>query len=354
MSNIINRQATASAKGYLLQSYFGIYFFFRDENYKEIDQIKIEGPLEDIEINYYDGSKDLIQVKTHETPKTKFDSEKFKKGSKTLYEALENSRKKGIKINKIILANNMRNQGIERLTKLIKEGKEDNFVYRLEEYCTEEEIEKFFKKIKQKFEPKFYLARINESYLLNSSKILPELQFITNKLELSDLSINISDSLKILFSENSCEKKHCINKSTIALVFVKPILKFSTQFNPFEKLFEKELEILGYFRIQDFIDDNNMLKLLENACESYPNFMLILKEYENYRMKNNKFNLKDMIEIITQNIIKKDILYIKGNNIVENKKMIYYFFVYCLLMRNKKIDIIFKEFNIKRRDNEIN
>ena len=76
------RQATASAKGYILQSYFGIYFFFKDENYKEIDWVKIEGEKEDIEIYYYDKTKDYIQVKTQEKPAkaTCFDGKKFKKG----------------------------------------------------------------------------------------------------------------------------------------------------------------------------------------------------------------------------------------------------------------------------------
>lgn len=29
-------QATASTKGYILQDYFGIYFFFENENYKKL------------------------------------------------------------------------------------------------------------------------------------------------------------------------------------------------------------------------------------------------------------------------------------------------------------------------------
>ena len=42
------RQATPVVKGYVLQGYFRMYFFFKARNYKEIDWIKIKSSKEDI------------------------------------------------------------------------------------------------------------------------------------------------------------------------------------------------------------------------------------------------------------------------------------------------------------------
>ena len=141
------RQATPSYKGYILQGYFGVYFFFKNKNYKEIEWIKIESSKEDIEINYYDKSKDFIQVKTHEYPSKNitFDSKQFKKGVITLYEAFNNTT--DVKVNKLILANNMFNQGIERLNNKISNGTEENFIYNINNYFTVKEIEEFEKRI---------------------------------------------------------------------------------------------------------------------------------------------------------------------------------------------------------------
>ena len=101
-------QATAPAKGFIFQAYYGLYFVFLNKNYKNISSIDIEGKEEDIVIHYKDKSLDLIQVKTAEIPRKdkSFHADRFEKGLGTLLTSLNKSIADGIEVNRCIYTNN--------------------------------------------------------------------------------------------------------------------------------------------------------------------------------------------------------------------------------------------------------
>lgn len=353
------RQATPSAKGYILQGYFGIYFFFKDKNYKEIDWIKIEAPKEDIEIQYYDGSKDFIQVKTHEKPfqNTKFDISAFKKGISTLYEALEKSLSENINVNRLILANNMLNQGIERLTSKIKDGKEENFIYNFQENFSNEELESFFKKVKNNLKEILYLARVDDSYLINTSKVLPELKKIINELELQNIENNINESLKVLFNENSCNRVLIINKKQVAWAFIKYEKTPNKIYDKFNKDFEKEIADANIIEIEFLIDEFKIKNMLENYSNNYEIYTFFQKMLQEYIIKLGNIdakNLKNIMNKIAEEILKKGYLYLSDNYSEKEKLLICCFFTYFLFFNSKKLKSIYDEFNIKEKENETN
>ena len=351
-----NRQATASAKGYILQGYFGIYFFFKNKNYINLDYMKIEGKKEDIEITYYDNSKDFIQVKTHENPtkNLKFDTEKFKKAITTLYEAFDNIL--DIKINRLILANNMFNQGITRLNTKISNGDEENFIYNINNDFTPIEIEDFSKKIKKEIKNNLFLARVDETFLLeNSNKILPELKLVINSLELHDIQENIQDSLKILFNENNCNKNLSISKKDVAWCFIKHQINYKKIYNLFNKDFEDELDNTGNFEIDILIDNYEMKNMIKNFSSNYQIYSFYERKITEYSIKGEKIitsNRKKIMSEIANEMLKKEILPINTNCSDEEKRIIYCFFVYCLHF-NKLIKNIYEEFNILEDKNEI-
>ncbi|WP_130889830.1 hypothetical protein [Fusobacterium ulcerans] len=348
------RQATASAKGYILQSYFGIYFFFKDENYKEIDWVKIEGEKEDIEIYYYDKTKDYIQVKTQEKPAkaTCFDGKKFKKGILTLYEALEVAEKEGEKVNKLILANNMFFQGIKRLDKKIEKGEEENFIYNLYEDFSDEEISDFSKKVNYTIDQKLYLARIDDSFLLNQSKIIPELKKIINKLALNDIESNIYDALKVLFTENSCDRIKKITKKNVAWTFIKKKINQEKIVNKFNEEFSKELDDSDVTDIEFLLEDVSIIDMIENYSEYYEIYMHFQKLSEDFfisKGKPSKNNIKEFIEYISIPFKEKEYLYIKcSDNYKEQEiKLIYYFFSYYMYLKKNDARKIYDEFDIR-------
>lgn len=353
MSN--TRQATPAAKGYILQGYFGIYFFFKDKNYKEIDWLKIESPKEDIEIHYYDGSKDFIQVKTHEKPtkKTNFDTQAFKKGILTLYEALENTPER--KVNRLILANNMLNQGIERLNNKLKIGEEENYIYNINDAFTLEEIENFSIKIKNEIKNILHLARVDESYLLNNSKILPELKKVINELELQNVEGNINDSLKILFDENSCDRKLIIDKKQVAWSFIKHKITQSKIYDRFNRDFSKEIENVGIIEIQFLVEDYEIADMIKNYSGNYEIYMFFQRKLEEHHIKYEKItttNLKDAMSEIAIEMLERQYLCLY-DKYLEEAKLIYCFFAYFLFFNNNNVKKIYDEFNIKKVKNEI-
>lgn len=117
------RQATSSVKGYIEQSLMALYFLFYNNSYKKIKSIKIEGKLEDIEIEYRDGCYDYIQVKIAEYPQdeSSFNKTRFIEGVDGLKLTNEKAKRYGININKLIYASNTFYQPINY------DNKYDNF-----------------------------------------------------------------------------------------------------------------------------------------------------------------------------------------------------------------------------------
>lgn len=352
------RQATASYKGYILQGYFGVYFFFKDKNYKEIEWIKIESSKEDIEINYYNNSKDFIQVKTHKCPSknTSFDSKQFKKGVKTLYEAFNSTT--DVKVNKLILANNMFNQGIERLNNKISNGMEENFMYNINNYFTVEEIKEFEKRINNEVKDILYLSRVDESYLLRTgNKILPELRKVINELELQTIEENINETLKVLFEENGCYDSVVIDKKEVAWAFIKHKITPDKVYSKFNKDFEFEMAEEGIFEIEMIVGDPDISNMIKNYSSNYEIYSFFQKRIEEYCITNSikviTTNFKKLMIEIAMELFDRKELYISNSYPDEIKKFIYYFFTYFLYFNNNNIKRIYDEFNIKEVDNEV-
>lgn len=345
-----SRQATASSKGYILQGYFGIFFFFENKNYKNIDWIKIESLKEDIEITYYDNSKDFIQVKTHEFPAKNltFDTEKFKKGIKTLYEAYQNTPE--TKVNRLILANNMFKQGIPRQDKKILLGDEENFLYKIIDHFTSDEIKEFSAKIDNEVKDILFLARVDETFLLkNGNRILPDLKKIINLLELENIQENIQESLKVLFNENSSERILTINKKQVAWCFIKHKVTATNVYNKFNKDFKEEIDDLGIIEIEFLIENSEIYDMIKNYSADYQIYMFFQRKIEEYYIKVGRItsdNLKKIMMEIANEMLKNESLFIKDNYSKEEKELIYYFFTYFLYF-NRNIKKIYDEFNIK-------
>lgn len=351
------RQAIPSYKGYILQGYFGVYFFFKNKNYKEIEWIKIESSKEDIEINYYDKSKDFIQVKTHEYPSKNitFDSKQFKKGVITLYEAFNNTT--DVKVNKLILANNMFNQGIERLNNKISNGTEENFIYNINNYFTVKEIEEFEKRINNEIKDILYLSRVDETYLLKTgNKILPELRKVINELELQNMEENINESLKILFDENGCYRSKTIDKKEVAWAFIKHNVNQDKVYSKFNKDFENEMAEEGIVGIEMLVGEPDISNMIKNYSSNYEIYSFFQKKIEEYYIRNSTkiiiTNFKKLMVEIAMELFDRKELCISDSYPEELKKFIYYFFTYFLYFNNSNIKKIYDEFNIKEVDNE--
>ena len=345
-------QATASTKGYTLQDYFGIYFFFEKENYKKIDSIKLEGEEQDIEIFYKDESRDYIQVKTQENPmkKNTFNGEAFKKGIEILYETYNKLDKKKIKINRLILSTNMLNQGIKRLTNKIENGLEENFIYNIFEHCSADEIKKFQNKISPLIiDKKFFLSRIDESFYFNSSKSLLELKSFLEKIGIVDTYSKVFNDLKTLFRENSCQRNKVIIKKDIAWIIIKNRFYSDPLEKQFNDIYEDKLSELGFLSIQDILEEYNINNILEKYLNFYELYLQIesqkiqfsIKEKEKISLKNIKIFLDKVVKIFSKN----NYLNFEENN--EETKLIYAYLGFCIYKKNKENFRIYDELEIK-------
>ncbi|WP_338945274.1 hypothetical protein LDK12_00515 [Fusobacterium pseudoperiodonticum] len=345
-------QATASTKGYTLQDYFGIYFFFENENYKKIDSIKLEGEEQDIEIFYKDKSRDYIQVKTQENPmkKNTFNGEAFKKGIEILYETYNKLDKKKIKINRLILSTNMLNQGIKRLTNKIENGLEENFIYNIFEHCSADEIKKFQNKISPLIiDKKFFLSRIDESFYFNSSKSLLELKSFLEKIGIVDTYSKVFNDLKTLFRENSCQRNKVIIKKDIAWIIIKNRFYSDPLEKQFNDIYEDKLSELGFLSIQDILEEYNINNILEKYLNFYELYLQIesqkiqfsIKEKEKISLKNIKIFLDKVVKIFSKN----NYLNFEENN--EETKLIYAYLGFCIYKKNKENFRIYDELEIK-------
>ena len=345
-------QATASTKGYTLQDYFGIYFFFENENYKKIDSIKLEGEEQDIEIFYKDESRDYIQVKTQENPmkKTTFNGEAFKKVIEILYKTYNKLDKKKIKINRLILSTNMLNQGIKRLTNKIENGLEENFIYNVFKFCSDDEIKKFQNKINPlEIDEKFFLSRIDESFYFNSSKSLLELKSFLEKIDIADTYSKVFNDLKTLFRENSCQRNKVIIKKDIAWVIIKNRFYSDPLAKGFDDIYKDKLYELGFLSIQNILEDYNINNILEK-CLNFYQIYLEIETQKFYFSKEvneriNPSNIRIFLDKVAKIISKKDYLNLKSNS--DETDLIYAYLVFCIYRKNNENFRIYKELEIE-------
>lgn len=343
-------QATSSAKGYLFQSYFGIFFVFEGQNYKKIKTIKLEAAEEDIVITYRDGTKDFIQVKTHENPNlnVKFDGTKFKKGMTTLYTAYNKAIEEGITIKRLIYANNMKNQGIKKLTKFIEDGSERNFIYNLFSDFTEKETSGITKKLPFNLPQNTYLARVQDTYFISEDNILPELKNTLDKAKIASHHNIIYDRLKVIFSENATNKNLEIDIRYIAWIFIQKSSILSNLYPLFNSLYAEKLLSLGYFEIKDIISEEELLRFGENNSdylELHQHLEKIIIDYKNKYLKIDPKNLFPFIEYGASEFEKSE--YLNLDEYQESEKIIIYAFLFYYTYRKNKDNIeVYNEFEL--------
>lgn len=341
-------QATAQLKGYLMQEYHGIYFFFHNENYKKIKNIKLEAKLEDIEIEYLDNSKDYIQVKTTENiGDVKFHSAAFKKGVGTLKNAYFKSLEEGVPVNRIIYANNMVNQGIPRITEKIKNGLDENFILPFLS-LSEEERDKLCSYLEndigEDFKSKLHISRVDDSYYLQPTKVLRELEIFLDKLELKIVKENLFNNLKVLFLENGIKRKEVITPKRVAWIFLKRV---STSYNilaKFDDIFSEELDEIGYCDgIEDLLTEESLLSMIEensDYIEIYQHYEAIEIRFEISNGKIKKSNRKEFILQGAKEFLDKNYLFLEEKYTSEERELIYavlFFFVGKKKKENRKI-----------------
>ena len=249
----------------------------------------------------------------------------------------------------------MFNQGIERLNKKILKGDEENFIYNIKEFFTLNEIEKFSKKIKNEVKDNLYLSRVDETYLLkNNNKILPELKILINSLGLQDTKENIEESLKVLFNENNCDRILVINKKDVAWCFIKHQINQDKVYTRFAKDFGKEIDEADVIEIEALVGEFEISNMIKKFAANYQIQMFFQKKIEEYNIrigKINSGNLKNIMIEIAEEMLTKEFLNINDNYSDNEKKLIYYFFTYCLYF-NRDTKKIYDEFNIKEVNNE--
>lgn len=347
-------QATAPAKGFIFQAYYGLYFVFLNKNYKNISSIDIEGKEEDIVIHYKDKSLDLIQVKTAEIPRKdkSFHADRFEKGLGTLLTSLNKSIADGIEVNRCIYTNNFINQGIDWLTTKVDEGREENFVMKFTNFG-DDEIKRLEKYISLQVKDKLYLARIDDSYFSDDNrKILEDLKELIKEFNLSAKTISIYTHLRDLFTHNSTKKIE-IPIEKVAWTFIKHEWELTDYYKPFNELFCLELDNLDIQTIEDLIDGTFSLDLIENISSHF-NLHLELKSSEiSHKLKNPDTKifrgeiLKEFVESHYHQFLNKDYLYIDTPISIEEKILLYKFLLFFLYRKNRETNKIYNEFELE-------
>lgn len=350
---MINRQASATVNGFLLQAYFGIFFIFHGKIYKEIKNIKIEG-VEDIVITYQDGSKDYIQVKTHLKPNHNFDGTKFKEALITLKEASENAAKDQIKVRRLIYANNMRNQNIDKLNKMINNAENPSlaFISNFHDEFTNEETAKLRKYFDEEPWENFYISRIDERFF-KEGEMLPCLSNFFDEMEIINFRETIYSKLKNIFMYNGKEQKKVIPMTDIAWICISKSFGISSKFNEFNNRFEDELSDIECFNIEDILE---IPEDLINVIERCNDFLAIHQHMNKIKIKFMKEsgerisqkNLKEFIKIASSEFKREGYLNIPPKCPEKDKEVIYLVFSYITFVKLNSTQKIYDEFNLSR------
>lgn len=349
-----NTQATAPAKGFIFQAYYGLYFVFLNKNYKNISSIDIEGKEEDIVINYKNNSLDLIQVKTSENPRKdkSFHADRFEKGLGTLLTSLNKAIAEGLEVNRCIYTNNFINQGIDWLTTKVDEGKEENFIMKYTDFG-DDEIDRLEKYVNLPIKEKLYLARIDDSYFSDDNrKILEDLKELISDFNLSNKAIHIYIHLRDLFTHNSTKRIE-IPIEKVAWAFIKHEWELRDYYKPFNDLFSIDLDNLEIQTIEDLIEETFSSDLIENISNHF-NLHLELKSSEiSYRLENPDRKifrgniLKEFVELYYQRFLNKEYLFIETPISIDEKVLLYKFFLFFLYRKNRETNKIYNEFELE-------
>lgn len=335
------RQASASIKGYVEQSRLGLAYVFYNENYKKINEIKIEGALEDIEIETKDGKKDYIQVKIAEFPQNedKFEEARFMNGLDGLKSTYEKAKAYDLKLQKLIYASNVYYQPIKRLTNLILEGKIINKFIGFNELLPfeKEELEEKYKIIKE-LKEKLYFLRMGPEYLSENLEFPEEYNNLVSILGIENFKRSIYKDLREKFVENSCIREERISIFEIAYEF----LRKSQSDDSFNQYYEEELEQLDVQRIEEFLKE----KELYERVKEYIRQDYIIDKYVELEQKFDKeLKIKVLKEFLDLNYNSLDEYNLFSMNLKKpEKEILYKYILYSIFKNRKLLKEICKEF----------
>lgn len=346
-----DRQATASAKGYIEQSYMAHYFLFKNENYKKVKSIKIEGELEDIELEYEKNEKDYIQVKICEFPQDEedFDPDRFRTGINGLETTYNLASELKIPNKQLIYASNTIKQPIPKLTNLLEGGHEVNLDYDWNKFSPteKEKISEIIGEKENSFKEKLKIVRVSPEYLKsNPNKFLDEFNQLNSNLGTTNDKVDIYKELSRLFIENSVTREEKIDIKEIAYKFFKK----KTGSKKFNEFFEEELQELDISSIDEFLDENNLeykVKERINDIHIIEEFHKIIDEYEQL---NSKLRVNDSKHFIENYYLKFKEQNILGqlDSLNDNEENITYkYFLYKIIKGRNALDNIEKEFNLE-------
>lgn len=335
------RQASASIKGYVEQSRLGLVYVFYDENYKKINEIKIEGALEDIEIETRDGKKDYIQVKIAEFPQNedKFEESRFINGLDGLKLTYEKAKVYDLKLQKLIYASNVYYQPIERLTNLILEGKIINKFIDFNELLSfeKEELEGKYKTTKE-LKEKLYFLRIGPEYLSENLEFPEEYNNLVSILGIENFKRAIYKDLREKFIENSCIREKRISIFEIAYEF----LRKSQIDDSFNRCYEEELEELDVQRIEEFLKEKELYEIVkEYIRQNY-----IIDSYLELEQRfGKKIKISTLREFLDLNYNFLDKYHLFSKTLKKQEKEILYKYILYSIFKNKQLfESICKEF----------
>lgn len=346
-----NRQATPASKGYLEQSIIALFYTFFNRNYKNIEQIKIEGRLEDIEVKYRTGKKDYIQVKVAEFPQEErnFNSSRFLEGLEGLTLTYKKVIKYGIELNKLIYATNVYEHPVKRISNQIKEGFIVNDFTAFNELLPseKEELQKKYKVLNssQGLCNKLSILRVDPKYLTEIPEFSKEYDSLNSSLGTTDEKSIIYKDLESHFIRNSAIRELSIDIFEIAYEF----LKKGQDDRSFNLNYADELENLDVMDIEEFIKG----KGFSARIKVYTRYKYLIDEYidleknfeKEFKKKLTNSNLKTFLDS-NYHYLEKYELFSKELRMKE-KSIIYKYILYTIYKHRILRKNIHEEFNLE-------
>lgn len=345
-----NRQATSSAKGYLEQCLIALFYLFHKKHYKKIKNIKIEGKLEDIQVNYRNNENDFIQVKISDNPtkETTFFKERFEKAIEGLNTTYVQTNNLNISTSKLIYASNTIYQPLKRLSNLVLTGTLLNFLEEPHEiYEPEKKLLSQNYPLLNEFKEKFGILRVDPKYLCDKCEYTNEYNDLIYSLQLENQKMAIFDKLKLDFIYNSTVREGSIGIVEIAYSF----LKNSKNCNKFNKLYQDELEELDQDDIEELIYDENLKEIIEYILGT----PYVIEEYlVQKKLFKTELKLSNLKKFLDENSKCLNHYKLFNKNIRnELKKELFYKYIFFRLFKNRSlIGDITREFEIEHFEME--
>lgn len=343
------KEATSSSNGYYLQSLMGVFFIFYKKNYKFIKSIKIEGKLEDIHLEYRDGTFDCIQVKVSETPneEKKFSSSRFKEGINSLEETCKKINLCNLKANKLIYASNTIYQPLESLTNPLKLQTISYFCKNINTDILVDDREVFFQNyiLSPELKERFYIAAVGNDILKAENGLyLDEYNNLNEIFGTSADKMRIYEELQNKCIKNSTKKQVGIDIYEIANSFLK-----KARIDKFDELYCEELYGMYFEKIEDLLIENDIYEIFfEVIKEQYiiTIFLLYKRNYEKSYGELKLKSLKHFIDNSYQKLIDEAIFFSKIQD-KDIEAIVHKYILYKVFMNENSRKKIIREFSLE-------